>query len=63
MTAETDIEPSGPLLACLEQYGLRDLWVSAHGLPTARADYYRRELLRLYVVETRRTLRSRRRAR
>lgn len=55
---DTTIEPTGALRAWLVQYDLLELWLTANGLPTPRADYYRRELLRLYVIETRRAAKS-----
>jgi len=55
---DTQIEPTGALRAWLVHFDLLDLWVRAEDLPTPRADYYRRELLRLYVVQRRREERS-----
>ena len=61
-TPEATFEPTGGLRAWLVQYDLLDTWNQANGLPTPRADYYRRELLRLYVIETRRAAKSTARA-
>lgn len=55
---DATIEPTGALRAWLLHFDLLELWANAGDLPTPRADYYRRELLRLYVNQRRREERA-----
>ncbi len=59
-TTDVHIEPTGQLREWMERFDLLDVWVLAKALPTARCDYYRGLLLRLYASERRKAERSQR---
>lgn len=57
---DAHIEPTGQMREWMERLDLLDVWDQAKALPTARCDYYRGLLLRLYVAERRKAERSQR---
>lgn len=57
---DVHIEPTGQLREWMERFDLLGVWEQAKNLPTARCDYYRGLLLRIYVVERRKAERSQR---
>lgn len=61
MTApDAHIEPTGALRAWLARFDLLDLWQMTAELPPNRADYYKVQILRVYVAERRKAERSHR---
>ncbi|MDH4466162.1 MAG: hypothetical protein QE290_19210 [Acidovorax sp.] len=54
------IEPTDQMRAWMERLDLLGVWEQAKALPTARCDFYRGLLLRLYVAERRKAERSQR---
>lgn len=63
MTAPFPIKAEGRFLAWLEATGLLHIWHGADRLPEARQDFYRREMVRLFVREQRSASRRTRAAR
>lgn len=59
-TPTAHIEPTGQMREWMERLDLLGVWEQAKSLPTARCDYYRGLLLRLYAAERRKAERSQR---
>lgn len=53
MTAPFPIKAEGRFLVWLEATGLLHVWDGADRLPEPRQDFYRREMIRLFVREQR----------
>lgn len=59
-TLTAHIEPTGQMREWMERLDLLGVWDQGKALPTARCDYYRGLLVRLYVAERRKVERSQR---